>query len=34
ALNKRSGRLSMLGLQAQPRSLIERSGFARHLYPL
>jgi len=34
ALNKRSGRLSMLGLQAQPRSLIERSGFAQHLYPL
>ena len=34
ALNKRSGRLSILGLQAQPRSLIERSGFARHLYPL
>ena len=34
ALNKRSGRLSMLDLQAQPRSLIERSGFARHLYPL
>jgi SulP family sulfate permease len=34
ALNKRSGRLSMLGLQTQPRSLIERSGFAQHLYPL
>ena len=31
ALDKRGGRLSLVGLNPQPRSLIERSGFARLL---
>jgi len=32
ALEKQGGRLGMVGLNEQPRSLIERSGFARHLH--
>jgi len=31
AVHKRGGHLGMVGLHAQPRSLIERSGFAQHL---
>jgi sulfate permease, SulP family len=33
ALERRGGRLSMLGLNEQPRSIIERSGFGAHLHP-
>ncbi|HEY9095339.1 MAG TPA: SulP family inorganic anion transporter [Hydrogenophaga sp.] len=33
AIEKRAGRLSMTELNPQPRSLIERSGFAAHLSP-
>jgi SulP family sulfate permease len=32
AIEKRGGQLSMSGLNDQPRSLIERSGFAAHLH--
>ena len=31
SLSKRQGRLVLLGLNPQPRSLIERSGFAQHI---
>lgn len=31
SLSKREGRLILLGLNPQPRSLIERSGFAQHI---
>ena len=31
SLNKRAGRLVLCGLNAQPRSLLERSGFAQHI---
>ena len=34
ALEKRAGRLSITGLHEQPRSLIERSGFANKLHPV
>ena len=34
AVEKRRGRLSMTELNPQPRSLIERSGFATHLSPI
>ena len=33
ALHRRGGRLSMVGLNEQPRSIVERSGFAAHLHP-
>jgi SulP family sulfate permease len=32
AIDKQGGRLSMSGVNPQPRSLIERSGFAKHLH--
>jgi SulP family sulfate permease len=32
-LQRKGGWLAMAGLHEQPRSLIERSGFARHLHP-
>ena len=32
AITKRGGRLSVTGLNPQPRSLLERSGFATHLH--
>jgi SulP family sulfate permease len=32
AIEKQGGRLSMQGVNPQPRSLIERSGFAKHLH--
>ncbi|WP_353237442.1 SulP family inorganic anion transporter [Limnohabitans sp.] len=31
SLSKRQGRLVLLGLNAQPRSLLERSGFSQHI---
>jgi SulP family sulfate permease len=31
SLNKRAGRLVLCGLNAQPRSLLERSGLALHI---
>jgi SulP family sulfate permease len=31
SLSKRQGRLVLHGLNAQPRSLLERSGFAQHI---
>ena len=31
SLNKRQGRLVLCGLNARPRSLLERSGFAQHI---
>jgi SulP family sulfate permease len=31
SLSKREGRLVLLGLNPQPRSLVERSGFAQHI---
>jgi SulP family sulfate permease len=31
SLSKRQGRLVLCGLNAQPRSLLERSGFAQHI---
>lgn len=34
SLEKRGGRLSITGLNEQPRSLIERSGFAAKLHPV
>lgn len=33
AVTKRGGQLGIVGLNEQPRSLMERSGFARHLHP-
>ncbi|MCY1553438.1 STAS domain protein [compost metagenome] len=32
AVAKRGGHLGMVGVNPQPRSLIERSGFASHLH--
>ncbi|EWS64399.1 sulfate permease [Hydrogenophaga sp. T4] len=32
AVAKRGGHLGMVGVNPQPRSLIERSGFAAHLH--
>jgi SulP family sulfate permease len=31
SLSKRQGRLVLCGLNPQPRSLLERSGFAQHI---
>jgi SulP family sulfate permease len=31
SLSKRQGRLVLHGLNAQPRSLLERSGFSQHI---
>ncbi len=33
AISKRGGQLGMVGLNPQPLSLIQRSGFAEHLFP-
>jgi SulP family sulfate permease len=33
AISKRGGQLGMVGLNPQPLSLIQRSGFAEHLHP-